>query len=424
MRRNIRRMTAYLHAVLILAIFIPAFYAAAFRDAGAVTGRLYAISLLIAVPVVLSGIAIEKCRSLWTYLLVCVLILGGTWAGTGWIGGMVVLDGTVWVYRILLVIETAVVLVNRLSIRMHREKEEQEGMTYGSNQTTKTGIFDMPHFAALAYFGVIYVTGLCFANPDVCNEALLSGVCYLAAAVLYRYVDAMECYLAQNKRVHNVPAKRIYGIGSGMIAAFLAVCGMLAAVAMLLAENRYYTDLRDIEFGSVLRYEQELMPDNMENQNMQVLLEQIAGEGKTWDMPDWLKTFGRVCQAAMVLLAAALILRGIRGLFVQFRDSYEENGDIIEELGSAYETAEPLPSGRGQRLRDRMNARERIRFRYRSMIRKNRKGSPAPYETPLEIEIAAGIAASAKAKELHARYEEARYGVWEADGSRSRAQRE
>lgn len=418
MRVNIRRMTAYLHAVLILAILIPALYAAVFRDAGAVTGRLYAISLLIAVPVILSGIAIEKCRSLWTYLLVCSLILGVTWAGAEWLGGMVVLDGTVWVYRVLLIIETVIVLVNRLSMRMHREKEEREGMAYGSSQKAQTGIFDMPHFAALAYFGVIYVTGLCFANADVCNEALLSGVCYLAAAVLYRYVDAVESYLAQNKRVHNVPAKRIYGIGNGMIAAFLAVCGILAAAAMLLAESRYYTDLRDIEFGSVPQYEQEFMTGDMENQNMQVLLEQIAGEGKTWEIPDWLNTFGKIAQVAMVLFVVALALRGIRGMFVQFRDSYEENGDIVEELGDAYETAEPLRGGRGQRLRDKMNARERLRFRYRSMIRKNRKGHPAPYETPLEMEIAAGIAASAEVKELHARYEEARYGAWEADGSK------
>lgn len=53
---------------------------------------------------------------------------------------------------------------------------------------------------------------------------------------------------------------------------------------------------------------------------------------------------------------------------------------------------------------------DKVRSQYRRYIRKHRKDRPAPYETPKEIEMAAGIADTDEGKELHYKYEKVRYG--------------
>ena len=53
---------------------------------------------------------------------------------------------------------------------------------------------------------------------------------------------------------------------------------------------------------------------------------------------------------------------------------------------------------------------ESIRREYRRFIKKNRKDCPAPYETPTEIEILAGVAETEMGKKLHESYEQVRYG--------------
>ena len=53
---------------------------------------------------------------------------------------------------------------------------------------------------------------------------------------------------------------------------------------------------------------------------------------------------------------------------------------------------------------------DKVRIQYRRYIKKHRKDRPAPYETPQEIEVAAGVADSVEGKELHYKYEKVRYG--------------
>ena len=56
---------------------------------------------------------------------------------------------------------------------------------------------------------------------------------------------------------------------------------------------------------------------------------------------------------------------------------------------------------------------DKIRRSYRKFIRKNRKDRPAKFETPTEIETAAGVVDTTEGKELHKMYEFARYGFRE-----------
>lgn len=92
----------------------------------------------------------------------------------------------------------------------------------------------------------------------------------------------------------------------------------------------------------------------------------------------------------------------------EFRDSFDENGDIIEALDD-----EPLQKEERLDLKlGRKSDREadRIRRTYRRTIKKHYKEIPAPYETPTELEKNAGLSEDEGMKLLHVKYERVRYG--------------
>ena len=99
------------------------------------------------------------------------------------------------------------------------------------------------------------------------------------------------------------------------------------------------------------------------------------------------------------------MIKAIRMQFRIFRETKDENGDIVEELRET-EPAQKKPRTERTRI---LSERERIRKQYRKMIRRYRKERPAIFESPSEIEKNAGVAEETEVKELHVRYERARY---------------
>jgi len=90
-----------------------------------------------------------------------------------------------------------------------------------------------------------------------------------------------------------------------------------------------------------------------------------------------------------------------------FRESYDENGDIIEEL----EETEDLKAKRVKRFsKEELSEREKTRKQYRRFIRKHKKQAPNPYDTPIEIEKGAGVEDKEETYTIHQMYEQARYG--------------
>lgn len=92
-----------------------------------------------------------------------------------------------------------------------------------------------------------------------------------------------------------------------------------------------------------------------------------------------------------------------------FRETYDENGDLVEDLEEEETNVErislrPVHGGRG-----RLTEAERIRRQYRRTIRRYRKEQPGCYETPYEIEAGAGIADTEEGQRLHQLYERMRY---------------
>ena len=208
--------------------------------------------------------------------------------------------------------------------------------------------------------------------------------------------------MSLNKRTCNQPSKRIYGIGNGMLLFFLFVLVMIIAISVFTINGRRYSDIRkwlrenQVDYGELESERQDVGGDPMED------LAGMLGEPKP--VPFWvtLLTYaltGMVSIAA-VLLVGALTIRAIQEQFRIFRETKDENGDSVEELRET-------PAATALR---RIPEPERNRKHDRKTIRHYRKERPAAHETPAEIEERAGVSQIEEVRELHVRYETARYG--------------
>lgn len=261
---------------------------------------------------------------------------------------------------------------------------------------------------ALCYFAAIYTAALNLNSPSVCNAALFSAIVYTPVTILYQYVCETENYLFLNKRTCSLPSKRIYGIGSGMLAIFLILFLLALLPTLFTVQNRHYRDLRNWFAGIEINFPepetQVITEDNMEDP----MASMIAEYGEPKPTPPWLIYLTYAVQTVVFLFLALLLLKRIFAAFQDFREAIDENGDVVEELHDTKE--EPLPIKKAPPVNHKLSERERIRRQYRKVIRRHRKERPAIFESPSEIEARAGIADREDCIKLHNDYELARYG--------------
>lgn len=408
MRQGIKIAAKYIHTTLVLAIIIPALYAMALKVQSYDAEKLYLLALLVILPVLITGITIKKCKSLFLYLLVSVVSAVVTLELAVW-SGKAVLGNLVWGYVFFLAAEIFWVILENFLERVSIDKDAKEGDTYAPDWKPRQGVFEKPRYGVLALFVASYVVGIGFSNPALCNQALGSAVLYLFLTAVYSYVERTEEYLELHKRVCNLPSKRIYGIGGGMLAAALAVIALFVLGAAFTGKYRQYTDLRDLELLSEISVEQFLPEETVQTGvggDMMEMLQEEAQEAEP--LPYWVEMIFRILTGIILLGFLVGVLQAIRMIFKQFRENYEENGDIVEELKENEEKEERLVKKKRElHFRSR---REQVRYQYRRFIRKHRKEKPGAYETPYEIETLAEVAESEEGKIMHRMYEEARYG--------------
>lgn len=402
MRRKMQQIICWLHATLIFALIAPFLYALDFSEELRNTGLVYAKALLIVLPIAITYLAVRYCRSLFTYLLTSLLVLAGMTAMVWFLGGIGAQTHLARICdTVLLAIETLLIIALRFRDRMQKIQEEREKDPYWQ---PKESFLNRPGFQGLWYFGVIYLLGLGFSSVYVCNEAFYSGILYVILVFIYQFIGQTETYFSLNKDVSRVPAKRIYGISAGMLGVFL-LCFVLAAVPAAIASSyRPYTDIRNwfageelvtgdwfMEYGELQSGQSDEIPDWM-----------LAAQEDSPKLPDWINA---VFQGIVILIFAALLLlvcRQIREIFHNFRRSYDENGDRIEELTEDGDIEHFLPK---EEARAQTREEIQIRRRYKKEIRRRRKEQPGRFESPAEMEHKAGL----QDRELHELYEAARY---------------
>ena len=108
----------------------------------------------------------------------------------------------------------------------------------------------------------------------------------------------------------------------------------------------------------------------------------------------------------MFLIIVGIAVRKTKLVFRDFKENMDENGDVVEELEPE---KKQVRMKKQNRRKSEQTELESIRQKYMREIKKHRSDLPECYETPFEIETKAGIAETKEGKELHARYERARY---------------
>lgn len=407
MRKAVKKVTEWTHATLILAIILPALYALGAKQPDLISRPLYVRCLLVALSVIVSDPAIERCRGLLSYLAVSALVLAAAAALGRALISSVHNHSVAGFYMTFLLIESAAVMAGRAAGRLRQKHDIDAAQNADPSWRPAIDSLRTPSFSVLIFFGAVYALALNLNNPSVCNAALFSAVLYTPAALLHKYVCATESYLALNKRTGNLPSRRIYGIGSGMLAIFLLLFILVTLPALMTVSGRTYRDIREsmtpIEFDYP-EVTQELHTEAPGEDPAQALTEQFGEPGPT---PAWLITLSQILEISILLLVAGALIKVICNTFHAFREAADENGDIVEEL----QDAEQAVKITGMPVKPRrLSERERIRKEYRKTIRRHRKDIPARHESPAEIEKNAGIDGSAEGKALHDRYELARYG--------------
>ena len=413
MRIIIKKLAEWIHASLILALIMPIIYSLAIEQPDAIGQTLYFKCLVVILPIVATDFATKRCKGLLTYLVFCAMIFAAT-AAIGWtMAGSLHQSPMFWVYMIVLLGETIFVIMNRMTERLRHKKDADAARGEDPTWQPYVNSLRVPSFYALIFFLAAYTFALNLNNPAVCNAALFSAALYTVITVMYQYICETETYLSINKRTCNIPSKRIYGIGSGMLAIFLLLFILVLLPTLFTISNRHYRDIRKSNLHIGFEYvelAQEEDADFAAENPMQALVDQY-GEPKP--TPKWLIILSYVLETVVFIVLIVLLIwalvKVILDTFRTFRESVDENGDIVEELEEGVD--EPAKVKRSPMKRRKLSERERIRKEYRKFIRRYRKERPARHESPTEIEQNAGIAESAECKELHKHYELARYGT-------------
>lgn len=406
------KVMEYLHVTLFFAMYVPLAYAVTEWSDPAGTGVLYLKCLLIVVPVIVMERVAKKVKSVVLYFVVCVLLLAGVGGITGLIAYLTGEKGYFESYEIcycaLMLTATFFIEIKRFADRVKAAKWKREEPLAAE----VISFFDYPTSSLVWYFVVFYLLGLCLNAKLLCDIAFYNAILYTFLALFYEFFGATKSYLELNKRTRGIPKRRLYGISFSMLLIFAALLfvGMMPSVFM--AGQRQYTNIRDWFAGvELMPFEYESGAGVQQVSSDWADMMELLNDGKPAPEPSKLAgailwVIGTVC----VLVFLYGIFCVIKQVLQDFRNSHDENGDIIEELEDDQVLRQKEKNMNRKGLRGVESEAERIRRRYRKMIRKHRKERPAPHESPAEIEEYAGLKNDGQMRQLHRQYEEVRYG--------------
>lgn len=400
------RVMGYAHATLIFALLIPFMYAVAGLSDPAGTGVLYIKCLFISVPIIVTERAAKRIKNFAAYIMICVALLAGVWG----IAAVFNASGAYAVcYCIGMSAETLYITLRRLQSRLKEAPRRKESEPLAAKEEE---FLDTPSLSFVWYFVVVYVLGLFLKSKMLCDIAFYSAIAYLFLALITAYFSATRSYLEINKRIKGIPVKRLYGVGFFMLLLFsmLLLAGILPSV--FLANHRQYIDIKrwfdgvrftPYEYENQMEFD-ETSPASINMMEMMYGDEPMPEPSVLADILFWVMTV--IC----ILVLVCGIILAIRQVFKDFKNSRDENGDIIEAILDKEKSDREEVLAVGFRRAD--SEAERIKRRYRKMIRKHRKDRPAPHESPTEIEEGAGLKDDEQMQQLHKAYEEVRYGKY------------
>lgn len=411
-RKYIKRSLERLHILLLFSMLAPLIYIVNKQIEPAQIYRMYFAGYLLFIPVIGLLKAERGCKNFIQYLAVCMCICFVVKISAQNLSLFVLNEEAAVVYTVCMVISTVLIAVGAFVTRMYKIRRREARENQDATWLADGFLLDKPNKGYSAIFVVIYTIGLFRNCPQMCNLALYSTLAYLLVTISHEYLNAMEEYLKLNEnmcQVRNIPYKRIYGIGKLFFISYLSLLFLMVVPALLTANGREYIEVQTTEF------EKEIMPEDIYIQPpmefmVDPMLEEVEME-PIIKIPQEILTFLDVLVYLFGVIILGLlflaVIEVIRKELKQFAKASEEEEDVVESLEPVKEDESIfLPKRTWKRTEE-----DRTRRLYRKFIRKHRKELPAIYETPAEIEMAAGVADTEEGKAMHEKYEQARYGM-------------
>jgi hypothetical protein len=396
---GIMKILSYINAALFLVMITPMIYGVGEVGLEDSTIVLVIKCLLILIPVIVTERAQQLSKNLAVYMLICIGMIAFIFAA------IYIPFRPLSVYNIcyavVLVGETILLTITRLVDRLKRVDDFLSAK--------EPSIFDRPKVVYAWYFVMMYIVGILFNSKMLCDIAFWVTIIYMVMAFVYEYLISTKNYLYLNNRTKGIPRKRLYWISTAMVLIFLLICLIGGLPSMFMSKYRRYTDVRHW-FDDVTPVEVEYADNgeftaqtHMDNSMLELLDDgEPAEPSKVLDAIFWI--MGAICLIVFIYG----IIQVVRQIFKDFRNTLDENGDIIEEIKD--DEASYKEEGLYIKGKHLDTEAMRIRRKYKKTIKKHRKDLPAPYESPNEIEKNAGLDKSEDMKKLHGEYENARYG--------------
>ena len=420
--KQIRRLMFILeciHPALILPFLFPGFYMFLRIREDFLILPVFIAGLLILICSVICKTAVRHVRTLTLYLLACGAGIFLTvfssrrlllWMTGNEAGQTSLYVGSIRkVFVFVLVLECLLVAGDAFRTRMREDSRKKAIMNNDIEWAESSYLLEKPELWFLILFPLVYTGARFTACPVMCSLSLITGILYMLLVFLYAYLEGSEDSLKEVKELHLVPERKVRKTGLGIILVLLLLLFCAGSVSIFFSRFRTYHDIRQWE-PKVTMTEQELQefytPMEEFHFPAEAFLTEEEKNAPVRPVPEWLKTVGWCVAAAVLLAILRLVFFAIRRMFTGFRDGLEENGDIVESLYEDKDEKDIAFSGkdRGSRIKNR------IRRKYIRTIRKYRKTTPAPYETPEEIEEQAHFSPEIDISDLHKSYEQARYG--------------
>lgn len=346
--------------------------------------RNYLYGLLFIIPIALSWFAKRWLRSVFLYLIASAAIVALT----------VLLFGNAFL---------AAPAILLCFLRLHNR-------VTGETRS----LIDHAAYPALL---LILLPGVCSIFYDVLSgvfqsASLLCAAIYFLLCFIQHGIERIDNYIEINKDMQNMPKQRIIRIASATLGAIFVIFAAILLPPLIGNSAEYHFVLPESTGQEAALSTPDANPESMESEEeMEPWLPEVESNPVMtfiWSILEYI-----VLTAAAVGLILAAVY-GVMWLSRNFRISFRDRGDFIENLSSADRLETIREKGK---KRDKPGFFDRspnavVRRKYRRTILHAAKEPPACWMTPSEAEAHARLSGPSAAR-LHNLYEKARYS---ADG--------
>lgn len=396
-----------IHACLIFVFFVPLVYTFLINRSQQVQQEIFLKGFWVLCPLILTALAVRKCKSFLSYVFWNLVIVGITMGGAFLLTLRMDNRNLSFGFMFAIIIQTVIILWDRFMGRLNKMEKEETKQQENPNWQPRYNLLEKPSFYVLGYFLVLYIIGLSTASRILCNQVLFATILYTVITLIYQFIEKTQQYFLVNERVCNLPGKRIYGIKGIILFGFFGVLLFFVVLSVATTPLRQYQDIRKWTVSHPVK-EVDIKPNQTIEQPMKIdpIQEMKQQMGPVKKAPKWLEYLLNGVGVFAFLLVFVSILKAMKQSAKDFRKSYDDNGDLIETLeGESFVKKTSFK----QKNKQKLSKRERIRKEYKEYIRAYKKELPKQSDAPYEIEANAGIEKEIKTQEIHKLYEQARY---------------